>query len=133
MNDAADNLEADLRGSTPSPQRILIETFDFVELCCGQTAPLMRAVGRAGLRCGPRIDILAHEFWDLSQTRVVEWLLFLANNRRVWHWHSGVPCTDFSVAKHPKPRRGDAPWGIDLAHPDRQLPNFCWRVRVSSC
>ena len=124
LDHAPDDLEGDLFGSAPSPQRVLIECFDFVELCCGPNAPLMRAHADRGMRVGPKIDILAHPFWDLGSCRIVEWLLFLAARRRVWSWHSGVPCTDFSIAKCPKQRTADAPWGLDPNDPERRLPNF---------
>ena len=124
LDDDADALESDLYGTAPSPQRVLIETFDFVELCCGPNAPLMAAHSARGLRVGPRIDILEHPFWDLGCCRVVEWLLFLATRRRVWSWHSGVPCQDFSIARHPKDRSGDSPWGFEPNDPKRALPNF---------
>ena len=69
-------LEADLWGTAPSPERVLIECFDFVELCCGPRAPLLSAHAAAGLRVGPRIDLAVHPFWNLAECRIVEWLLF---------------------------------------------------------
>ena len=34
----------------PRPERVLIEVFDILEVCCGEGAPLLRAAGRRGLR-----------------------------------------------------------------------------------
>jgi len=120
-----------LFGSTPSPSRILIETFDFIEICCGPHAPLSAAVAKQGLRVGPLIDILKSPLWDIRETRVVEWILFLIERRRVFCLHSGVPCTDFSIAKYPKPRTREEPWGKLPLHPDRHMPNFMLACALS--
>ena len=61
----------------PSPERILLETFDVIELCCGPSSPLLTACSRAGLRVGPRIDIRLSAVWDVKEARVIEWVLFL--------------------------------------------------------
>lgn len=124
----AEALEEDRHGTSPSPERVLIETFDFVEVCCGTRSPLCDAVRREGLRVGPRIDLAAHGMWDITVPRVVEWMLFLAERRRVWWWHSGVPCTDFSVAKHPTVRTHAAPWGFAPKDSERAKPNFMLAV-----
>ena len=123
LREEADAMEADAFGTAPSPERILIETFDFVEICCGTRSPLSEACRARGLRVGPRIDLAVHGMWDLLNPRVIEWLLFLAERRRVHWWHSGVPCTDFSVARHPVVRTHEAPWGFEPRHPDRAKAN----------
>ena len=52
-----DSLEPDMYGSRPRPERVLIETFDFIEICSGPQGPVSAAVAAAGLRTGPRIDL----------------------------------------------------------------------------
>ena len=126
--EATDELEDDVFGTRPSPARVLIETFDYVELCCGANAPLMQAMAAANFRLGPKIDVLANKFWDLGCTRVVEWLLFLAAHDRVWHWHSCVPSMDFSIAKHPTCRSSHVPWGTDIYDMKRNAANFLLAV-----
>ena len=91
--------------------RILIETFDFVEVCCGPNSPLMLAMSSQGLRCGPRIDLLHHRTWDIGTARVLEWLMFLVQRKRVWYVHGGPPCKTFSIARSPKERTKDVPLG----------------------
>ena len=76
----ADALEADRCGSAPLPDRVLIETFEFIELCCGSRSSLLDAIRHEDLRGGPRIDLATHPMWDM-QLRIVEWLLFLAERR----------------------------------------------------
>ena len=114
----------DAFGTTPSPQRVLIETFDFVEICCGQRSPLIEAMRKEGLRTGPRIDLAVHEFWNITHARVYEWLFFLAERKRVGHWHSGAPCTDFSIARSPTVRTHEFPWGFSPKDPARAMANF---------
>ena len=42
------------------PQRALIESWGFLEICCGPNAPLTTACLAAGLRCGPRVGMMLH-------------------------------------------------------------------------
>ena len=116
-------------GSSPSPGRILIETFDFIEVCSGPRAPLSAAMAAAGFRVGPRIDLKVSDLWDLTSGRIIEWLLFMIEHKRVWGIHSAVPCTDFSLA-HTTPvvRSRRRPWGFCPSHPDRSVPNFLLAV-----
>ena len=95
------------------PQWELIETWDFLEICCGPNAPPTKACIAAGLRCGPIIDILLHGVWDVRSGRLVEWLIFLVGRRRVLFIHSGAPCTTFSIAPCPKHQTSSLPYGKD--------------------
>ena len=87
------------------PEYVLIETFDFLELCCGPHAPLSTAVAARGFRVGPRTDILAHGIWDLTEDRVLEWIVLLVERRRVLWIHAAPTCATFSVAMQPALRR----------------------------
>ena len=97
------------------PQRTLIERWDYLELCCGKNAPLITSCSRAGLRCGPKIDLLLHSIWDVKSGRLIEWIIFLVENGRVYYIHSGAPCTTFSIARCPKDRSKDQPYGKDTS------------------
>eukprot|EP00959_Pyramimonas_sp_CCMP1952_P091424 1914142-Pyramimonas_sp.AAC.1 len=55
-----------------------------------------------GLRTGPRIDIKCHKYWDLVDSRLAEWIVWLIWQRRVKMTISQVPCTSFSIARHPR-------------------------------
>ena len=116
-------------GSLPSPERVLIETFDFIEICSGSRAPLSAAMAKAGFRVGPRIDLKVNDLWDLTSSRIVQWLLFMVEHKRVWGVHDGVPCTDFSLA-HTTPivRSRRQPWGFAPKDPGRRIPNFLLAV-----
>ena len=71
-----------------SPDRILAETFDCIEICSGVNGPLTLAWKAAGLRAGPRIDILRFALYDLRDLRLVEWIIFLIERRRLRYVHT---------------------------------------------
>lgn len=108
----------------------LAEKYDFVELCCGPTAPLCVAMSEAGLVVGPRIELKLSALWDLSAERVIAWVLHLVNAGRVWYVHSGVPCTTFSIARHPPLRSAQKPWGFDEKESETALGNLLFRVAL---
>ena len=95
------------------PSRQLVESWDYLEVCCGRNSVLCNAMAKRGLRVGPTIDILLHATWDCRTNRVVEWVLFLIHNKRIFHLHVGAPCTTFSIARHPKDRSKEFPLGKD--------------------
>ena len=107
-----------------TPHRILSETFDFVEICCGPSAPLMAAHAKEGMRCGPRIDIKLHPMWDLRLPRILEWILFMIYEDRVWYWHWAIPCGSFSLALWGQLRSLQYPEGYDRSEPRTSLGNL---------
>ena len=119
MSDFADGLisSCELRdvSKVGGPQRSLIERWDYLEICCGRNAPLISACTKAGLRCGPRIDLLTHSIWDVKSGRLIEWIIFLVDKGRVFDIHSGAPCTTFSFARCPKDRSKLLPYGKDTS------------------
>jgi hypothetical protein len=106
------------------PDRVLIETFDFIEVCCGPRHPLSDAMARAGLRVGPHIDVLLHPMWDLACPRLLEWLIFLISHDRVWYVHLAPPCTTFSIARKPALRSAALPAGFRRSEPRTRAGNL---------
>ena len=84
-----------------------------MELCCGRNSTLINACSRAGLRCGPRINLLLHSIWDVKSGRLIEWIIFLVEHGRVFYLHSGGPCTTLSIVRCPKDRSKECPYGKD--------------------
>ena len=84
-----------------SPARQLIENFDVLHLFCGKDSLLLNACLDEGLRCGPRIDLSLHAFWDLQSPKVLSWVLFLLRHGRVRYFHSSLPVSTFSRAVRP--------------------------------
>ena len=114
--------------SVGGPARHLVESWDYVEVCCGKNAVLIDACSERGLRCGPKIDILLHSTWDIRTNRAVEWLLFCTYNKRILHLHVGAPCNTFSIARHPKDRSREFPLGKDPSNPKMKDGNvMCLR------
>ena len=60
-----------------NPERVIVETFDIIELAGGAAFPLLAAAARAGSRPGPKTDISCHPMRDLIKSRIWEWILFL--------------------------------------------------------
>lgn len=116
--------------STCSPARMLVETFDVLEICCGANSPFVDACLAEGLRAGPRIDLAIHDSWDIASDRVVHWIFFLLRNGRVRHFHSGVSCTTWSVARKPALRTSDQPWGLDRRELQTALGNRLLQVAL---
>ena len=112
---AGGTLEEALAQEQQSPERLLIEVFDFLEVFAGKESPLSSAMSRAGLRCGPRIDIQRHGMWDMECPRVIEWLLFLVEHDRVWYVHLAPACRTHSVALQPRLRSVQRPLGFNPA------------------
>ena len=50
-----------------------------------------------GLRVGPKIDLFMHSMWDLTHSRILEWVLWLVQNDRVWYIHTTVPRGELSL------------------------------------
>ena len=96
----------------PRIERVLAESFDFLDVFCGAEAPLSAACGRTGLRVGPRIDLVFDPLWDLTGQKVCEWILWLIQRRRVWGVHFAPPSGTFSPACRPPRRSSSAPWGL---------------------
>ena len=96
----------------PGPEKPWRETFDFLELCTGATAPLSKAMAAAGLTVGPHIDITLASAWDIRESRTIEWILWMVRRGRIWYFHGGPPCTTFSIARCPRLRSQQAPLGI---------------------
>ena len=98
--------------TAPSLQRVLIESFDFVAVCCGARGVLPAVMADAGLRVGPLVGLALHPLWDLKSTRDIEWLVFLVWHDRVWYWHVSAPCVTYSIARHPALRSRLQPGGL---------------------
>ena len=114
----------------PAPGRALVEFFDLLELCCGARSPLINSALDRGLRCGPKIDLAIHSSWDLANARVFEWVFYLLRSGRVRHFHSGVPCTTFSIARKPALRSRDLPWGLNPKCPLTASGNFLLQLTL---
>ena len=105
------------------PRRPLAFVFDFLEVFAG-SAILSTAVSRLGISVGPPIEIRVSRWYDLTDTRVCEWLIWLVTERRIRCASLAPPCTTFSVAASTAPRRSKlVPRGFDPRDPATWLGN----------
>lgn len=101
----------EVREGRQSVPRLLLETWDFIEVFSGGEAPLSSHMASRGLRVGPCLDLKQHGTWDIQENRVWCWLAWLVEQGRVRYLHGGPPCTTFSIARHPKERSRANPLG----------------------
>ena len=85
--------------------------FQFIEVC-GGSGVVTKALLKMSVNCGPIIDLSFSQQFDLTNGRVVEWLIFLLENDRLQSFLVSPPCTTFSPAAHPACRSYECPRGF---------------------
>ena len=95
-----------------SKSRPLAQYYDFIEVC-GGSGVLSEQMAELGYTVGPIIDLTYSGQYDLVNLRVLEWLLFLVQNRRVRAIALEPPCTTFSAAAYPSVRSYQQPRGYN--------------------
>ena len=83
--------------------RPLAQLYDFLEVCGGSGVLSEKMAGK-GFVVGPIVDLSFSPHYDLTKSRVLEWLLFLVRHKRVKLLALEPPCTTFSAAAHPMVR-----------------------------
>ena len=107
---------------TPAPQKPLALCFDFMEIC-GGSGRVSGFVASAGYVTGPVIDIERSPEYDLQETRVLEWILYMLQEGRLSNVMVQPPCTTFSGAAHPCLRSYRRPEGFDRRFPRTRVGN----------
>ena len=98
--------------SQSSPSRPLAQRYDFIEVC-GGSGVVSDQVALLGYVVGPIIDLTYSEHFDLLDLRVVEWLIFMVQHRRIKAVALEPPCTTFSPAAYPPVRSYKMPRGFN--------------------
>ncbi len=96
--------------------------YEFIEVCGGAgvvTAELIQL----SVVCGPVLDISISHQYDLTSLRVLQWLLFMLEEKRLLSFLTAPPCTTFSPAAYPPRRSYRQPMGFDVHHPRVFLGN----------
>ena len=106
----------------PTAERPLAMFYDHLEIC-GGSGPISSALADLGFRPGPVIDLSVSPIFDFSQTRVVEWVVYLVQRKRVGSIFISPPCTTFSIAAHPMVRSHRIPEGFSRDDPKTFLGN----------
>ena len=99
-----------------SVSRPLGLSYEFIEVC-GGSGVVTEALCRLGVVCGPILDITYSRHYNLTDGRVIEWVIFLMEQGRLRAFLVAPPCTTFSAAAHPCLRSYAIPEGFDRNHP----------------
>ena len=105
------------------PLRPIGMKFDFLEVCGGAGVVTQELVKR-GVCCGPVLDVALSPKYNLCQSRVIEWVVFLLENDRLQSFLVAPPCTTFSPAAHPACRTYKKPRGLNPKLPKVHVGNL---------
>ncbi len=137
VEDSVLQLQKDLDddGLPQSVPRPLGLRYQFIEVCGGSgvvTAELLKL----GVVCGPILDLSMSAQFNLCETRVLEWLVFLLEEDRLDSLMVESPCTSFSPAAWPCVRSYLVPRGFDQTNEKVRVGNllaFAALVLVMVC
>ena len=118
-----EDLHLDSRTATSKPAPVIDFAFDFVEIC-GGSGVLSKAAARRGLIVCAPIDISSSRFFDLRDTKLVNWIFDMIAQGRFRALCLEPPCTTFSPAQHPASRGYDCPLGYNRLDPKTFLGNI---------
>ena len=93
------------------PRPIVLQ-FDFIEVF-GGAGVVTKHLCQMDVVCAPVMDISFSLQYDLMNQRVVEWLIFMLEERRIKAVLLAPPCTSFSPAAYPPCRSYENPLGFN--------------------
>ena len=88
--------------------------FQFIEIC-GGSGVVTEWASKAGLVCGPVIDLAHSRQYNLAFPQVLSWVLFMLEEKRISGYLVSPPCTSFSPAAYPAVRSYEIPRGFNPA------------------
>lgn len=103
--------EVDLGEDDQSPSRPLGLWYEFIEVC-GGAGKISRELDRLGVVVGPVMDLSRSPAYDITDHKVLPWLLHLCENDRLMSFVVAPPCTSFSPAAYPPVRTYAQPRGL---------------------
>ena len=86
------------------------------------TAGVSHAWLELGLRVGPPVDMKAG--WKLDEADLFELLLRMSATARIGLLWLGPPCSMYSLARAPRLRSVQEPWGFDILEPETASGNL---------
>ena len=86
--------------------------FDFIEVF-GGAGVVTKHLCQMNVVCAPVMDISFSLQYDLMNVRVVEWLIFMLESKRIHAVLLAPPCTTFSPAAYPPCRSYENPLGFN--------------------
>ena len=115
--------EADEEGQEPCIPRPIGLMYEFLEVC-GGAGVVTRDLIELGVVCGPIFDLSLSKQYDITKTRVLEWIIFMMEDGRLKSFLVSPPCTTFSPAAHPCVRSYRVPEGFDRSNEKVKLGNI---------
>ena len=103
------------------PPKLSEGDFDLLEMYAG-CAAMSKSWVKKGLRVLPPLEV--KDGWDLRDPKVFWGVVKLVKSGRVRFLWWAPPCTTFSLAKTPKIRDLEEPWGYDLMNPESLFGNL---------
>ena len=94
---------------------------DFLELYAG-SAGVSKAMLSAGFSVGPPIEL--QEGWNFADESLFRLVLQMCASGRIGLVWVGPPRTTYSLARHPRLRSSEKPWGLDMLEPDTAAGNL---------
>ena len=107
----------------PGPSKSMDFIFDFVEVC-GGAASVSKALAAKGYDVMPPIELSDSPHFDLRNIRLVEWLAYMLQTKKLKSTMVEPVCTTFSPAAHPSVRSYAQPKGYNLKDPKTMLGNL---------
>ena len=86
--------------------------FQFLEVCGGAGVVTKKMIEK-GCVCGPVFDLSVSPHFNILESRVLEWIIFMMEDDRLDSFLVSPPCTSFSPAAHPMVRSYAQPRGFD--------------------
>eukprot|EP00435_Cladocopium_sp_Y103_P022128 s659_g5.t1 len=90
--------------------------FQFCEVFGGAGVVTKYAI-ELGIICAPVLDISHSKHYDIGNFRVIQWINFMLEEKRILAVLLAPPCTTFSPAAYPSLRSYENPLGFDRTHP----------------
>ena len=97
--------------------------YDFIEVC-GGAGVVSKYLSKFGAVVGPVLDLSFSKQYDLSNHRVLLWLIHMLESGRLRSTHTSPPCTSFSPAAYPCVRSYRCPEGFDQENPKVKIGNI---------
>ena len=94
-----------------APSAGLDFSFDFCEIC-GGSGVVSKEAARLGMTVCPPIELSSSEHYDISNTKLIEWLCFMITSGKIRSCIFEPPSTSFSPAAHPAVRSYSHPIGV---------------------
>eukprot|EP00438_Fugacium_kawagutii_P016043 Skav232582 [mRNA] locus=scaffold932:80382:86688:- [translate_table: standard] len=86
--------------------------FEFAEIF-GGAGIVTKFLCRRGVVCAPVLDLSYSPHYNIAIGRVVEWVIFMLEEKRILAVLVAPPCTSFSPAAHPAVRSYENPMGFN--------------------